>query len=955
MDLLLAKIFSTALAFSQLTSGPDNIRTHFDPQADTQRVVELLQAGCSHLRKTFDIEDINLDDLIATAMDDVDSITAGHVVFRGIDVKALYVGYRQFCKNETVEDSPVDIAAVISFYNATVADLPDHTRLKGLKLPGSTAVFDLKGQPYSEVFQQHHRRVWLPLADIPQHVQRTFVAAEDRRFYEHNGVDERALVRAFIGNLAGSSRPQGGSTITQQLVKNLLVGEEVSYDRKIREMILAARVEQTLTKAEILELYVNTVYLGRASWGIEMAARSYFGKSAGALTPVEGAMLAALLKGPNYYNPDRNAERFRTRMQYVLGRMAEEGIIAEEERREIAAGEFPVITYAGAPQGSYFADHIAREARSIAKVDAFSAGSFSIRATLHPDIQRATEAALQEGLARYEIAAGRVRFDGPEMNLGEAIATIERGRAKPLQEQPEHPGAEKEPWQQALIEARLPLYDVHWPAGVVLEIASGRGGVAKVGLKDGRVIPLAGARPAILRSLKRHDVVLVRLTEGKGKSARAELRVRPVVQGAAVVLENKTGRILGMAGGFSYPLSPFNRVTQSRRQPGSAIKPLAYLAALEKGLQPNTLVRDDSITFLPIGGTRNARREDYWTPKNYDGRDGGIITLRQALETSRNIATARLLQGIDEKPATSLDRICELAIDLKLHSECLRYYPFVLGAQPVRPIDLATFYATIANEGLRPAPHAIEAIERKGQALYQNSRSPTETVLADRASFYQLKSMLQGVLQRGTAQRIAHLAPYVAGKTGTTDDEGDAWFVGFTNDVTVAVWVGYDNAEGRRTLGSGRSGGNVAIPIFEPIMQAVWEHHAPKVTLSPPSLEAQRLLVSARGDAGERKGKRSVEYLRRDSKGRAVDARFQLVSRKDRDTVLAAQTARKAPAEPGAASSWGWDRNEQSWPQERGWFGWGGEPRQQPRPSGGARPGRGEQATGAWSDNWRAW
>ena len=366
------------------------------------------------------------------------------------------------------------------------------------------------------------------------------------------------------------------------------------------------------------------------------------------------------------------------------------------------------------------------------------------------------------------------------------------------------------------------------------------------GLADGRILPLSIDNAVAQRKLALYDVVLVRVTDGKGKAAaRAELRVRPVVQGAVVVLENKTGRILAMTGGFSYPLSQLNRTTQAVRQPGSAIKPLSYLAALGKGLQPNTLVMDEPITLPPIGGGR-AREQDYWTPKNYDGGSGDTLTLRRALENSRNLATVHLLDGgIEKKPEASLNRLCDLAIEAQIYRECVRYYPFVLGAQPVRPIDLAAFYAAIANEGLRPLPHSVDSIDRDGQTIYRYQQTTSGTISSvDRAAFYQLKSMMQGVLARGTARAISGLAPYVAGKTGTSDEENDAWFVGFTNDVTVAVWLGYDNANGkRRTLGGGATGGGVAVPIFEPIIQAVWANVAPKTALAPPSPEAKRQLT----------------------------------------------------------------------------------------------------------------
>ena len=388
----------------------------------------------------------------------------------------------------------------------------------------------------------------------------------------------------------------------------------------------------------------------------------------------------------------------------------------------------------------------------------------------------------------------------------------------------------------------------------------------------------------LARKLALHDVVFVHVTEAKGKAARAELRIRPAVQGAVVVLENKTGRILAMSGGFSYPLSQLNRSTQATRQPGSAIKPLSYLAALGNGLQPNTLVSDDDITLPPIGGGR-AREKDYWSPKNYDGGGGGTLTLRRALENSRNLATAHLLEGgIDKTPEASLDRLCKLAQEAQIYRECLRFYPFVLGSQPVRPIDLAAFYAAISNEGRRPTPYVIDAIERNGDVVYRHNPGDAVTIKSvDRAAFYQLKSMMQGVLARGTARSIASLAPYVAGKTGTSDDENDAWFVGFTNEVTVAVWVGYDNADGkRRTLGGGSTGGGLAVPIFTPVIQAVWANVSPKTALAPPSPEAKRMLSCKAIDveSGEiESGRRSVsECFRIDAKGKIIDTQNRLLN-----------------------------------------------------------------------------
>jgi len=397
-------------------------------------------------------------------------------------------------------------------------------------------------------------------------------------------------------------------------------------------------------------------------------------------------------------------------------------------------------------------------------------------------------------------------------------------------------------------------------------------------LSDGRIVPLS-LGGTMKHKLQPYDVVLVHL-DGK-RDGRASLRVRPEVQGAAVVLENKTGRILAMTGGFSYPLSQLNRVIHAARQPGSTIKPLSYLAALGRGVQPNTLVLDEPITLPPIG-RKPASDQDYWTPKNYGGGSAGAVTLRSALEHSRNLATVHLLQGgIKSKPEDSLNRLCELAAEAQIYRECVRFYPFVLGAQPVRPLDLAAFYSAIATEGIRPTPHVVESIARDGQVIYRHRQTASIVESVDQAAFYQLKTMLQGVVAHGTANAIADLAPYVAGKTGTSDDENDAWFVGFTNDVTVAIWIGYDNADGkRRTLGGGSTGGAVAVPIFESIIEAVWSNVAPKSVLAPPSPEAKHRLACTST------GRRSAfsECLRTNAKGKVLDTEDVLLSGKGVET-----------------------------------------------------------------------
>ena len=714
---------------------------------------------------------------------------------------------------------------------------------------GQTEVLDAKGERFAAMGDPSHQRSWVPLSEVPDSVQKAFVAAEDKRFFQHGGGDERGLIRALVGDLAAPGRPQGGSTITQQVAKNLLVGSDVTLERKIREVVVASRIERTYSKPEILEIYLNSIYFGRGAWGIEMAARNYFNKPAKDLTLAEGSLLAALIKGPGSFNPDRYPERARDRHTYVLQRMVEDGVIKPEQMREALASVSTLVDY-NSPRrnaGFYFVDHVGREARDLAGINSLTQSVYTVRSTLQPHLQMAVEIALQEGLARFERQSGRLQYNGPEANLTDAVNKIEEERSAAakkivgLAEGDPEAAAPDPAWLLALRDARLPLYDVHWTPVVVVEDPGEKqkGGI-RVGLSDGRILPLEVPTRSIRDKLVLNDVVYARIDEGR--TPKADIRIRPIVQGAAVVLDSRTGKILAMAGGFSFPLSQLNRSTQSWRQPGSALKPVSYLAALKAGLGPKSLVYDTPITLAPIDGTA---KEDYWTPKNYSGGSSGKITLEQALERSRNLATVHLLDGgIAPTPKESLDRVCEIAKQAKLYETCEPFFPFVLGAQPVRVIDLAAFYAGIANEGVRPTPYAIESIAENDRVIYRHEPSSTPIGPPDSARFFELKTMLQGVVSRGTATSLRAFAPYVAGKTGTTDDAADTWFVGFSNDVTVGVWAGYDNADGeRRSLGDA-TGNRVAAPIFGAIMQAVWDDYAPRAVMALPS-KAMKIQLAA--------------------------------------------------------------------------------------------------------------
>ncbi|MEL6063299.1 MULTISPECIES: penicillin-binding protein 1A [unclassified Methylobacterium] len=903
MNAILIKLFATALTLSQVTTRPEAVRTRFDPATDGPEVVRLLRDGCAHMRKAFDIEDINLDDLISTAMEDPTTVAGPSApkILHGLDINELNVSYKQFCKGENPPNSPFDAKAVIEFYDNATKDLPSAEALRDKALPGMTRILDGAGKPFAEAAEPNGRRIVVPITAVPTLVQKAFIAAEDKRFESHHGIDERGVIRAFIGNLASPGRPAGGSTITQQVVKNLSVGDDVTYERKIREMIVASRLERILSKPQILGLYLNGIYLGRGAYGIEMAAESYFGKPVGQLTLPEAALLAGMPKGPNFYSPDKYPDRARERRAYVLSRLKEEGTITEAEMNAAIKSDLGLkpIETARRDSGFYAVDFLNREARTFAGVDSLTSGSFTVRSTINAGLQRAVEEALQDGLANYERSTGRQTFTGPELNLADSVRRIQAATPAPEaapQAAPSVTGARadavkpdarmlraskviaapqrKPAWLLALESARPVLYDVRWPMAVVLE--TGRGGI-KVGLADGRTASLDAG---IARGkLQPYDVVRVKVTQGKG-GPHAQLRVKPSVQGAALVLENQTGRILAMAGGFSYPLSQLNRVTQTVRQPGSTLKPLTYLAALNAGLQPNTLVMDSPVTLPPINGTG-----DSWSPKNYEGGGSGPTTLRRGLEFSKNLVTARLLQGgIAPKAPASLKRVCDIALEAQIYAECEPYYPFVLGAQPVRMLDLAAFYAAVANEGARPAPYALESVERDGKSLYTHAaREPVRIASADRVAFYQLKTMLQGVTQHGTAAALSKVSAYVAGKTGTSENENDAWFAGLTNEITVVVWVGYDNADGsRKTLGRGQTGGHVSVPIASAILQAAWANGVPKTPLKGPSPEARPFIADLAIDprSGVRvAGGGFIEHFRTSGDGKMADTQYRLVPR----------------------------------------------------------------------------
>lgn len=848
MNALLVKMLAIGLTLSQLfTRPPEQFKTHFNPTADQAQVQQLLTDGCGEMTKEFGLEKINFETLLTMMVANVKTAkeqaaqqqagadgstpekTFAAKIADQIDVDALLASYKMFCRKEGTDPS-IKLGDVIEFYNAAFAgvNLEEFRKLKGMRLKEASEILDRNGHRFSEIYSENNRRRWISIKEIPPYVQKAFVSAEDKRFYQHNGVDLRGIIRAFANNFMNKGRPQGGSTITQQVIKNLVAGDDVTFERKMREMVMAVRMEKehVLSKDEILELYLNLVFLGRASWGVEMASQSYFGKSVRQLTVSEAAFLAGLTKGPNYYQPDRYPERVEERRQYVLARMKEDKYIDEQQYTRASAEKINLIKFETPRMqgGYYYLDAINRDAHKVVpKIDSLTSGAYTVYSTINPDMQKLAEEALRDGLADYEAASGRARWSGTEGNIADVIERY------------------KSTWQDVLPKVRGVHYDVRWPLAVVLtpyggkvSLKSGRSVRSDnviVGLSDGRTMALNGSYK-ILKTLKPYDIVFAVVNE-KRRTPVADLKIPPHVQGATVVLENKTGRVLAMAGGFSYATSQFNRVTQAVRQPGSALKPFIYLAALNLGFQPNTLIPDIPVQLPPIlhGG-------HWWTPKNYDGGSRGVVTLRTAVEKSLNLPTARMMTELGRTATEGLDYIRGVTQELGIYPHPIREYPFVLGAQPANLLNMAVAYATIANDGLRPTAHFIDRIEQDGRALYERPRfSLTPVNSVDRVAFYQTRQILEGVVVRGTADRLQDLAGYVAGKTGTSNDENDAWFMGFTNDVVVGVWVGYDTKAIRASLGDRFTGARVALPIAEKVLRGSFDVFKSKEALPGPPQE----------------------------------------------------------------------------------------------------------------------
>ena len=724
-------------------------------------------------------------------------------------------------------------------YQHFSADLPDVDGLRNYKPPVMSRVYAGDARLLAELASE--RRIFVPVSAMPDIVRRAFISAEDQNFYTHRGVDPMAIVRAAVFDLTHARqgrRPIGASTITQQVAKNMLLDNQMSLSRKAREAILAVRIEQNLTKDRILELYLNEIYLGLGSYGVAAASQAYFNKPLDKLTIAEAAFLAALPKAPNNLNPFKYPDAARSRRDYVLDRLAEDKVIttaqAEAAKMEpIIPAEFhrpPPI-----PGADWYTEEVRRQLVTRFGQDTTTQGGLMVRTSMDPVLQVAAEKSLRDGLVAYDRRMGGWR--GAVTHLTLPPADFETRWPAALNEVA-RPAGMLPNWRMAIVAAVTEAEaHVDW-----LNPASERR-TATIALAD-----VAWARPVrdgkpeaaprrMADVVQPGDVVMIEPpavqaappsappSAGKGKTPvlppsvnRATLRQIPLVQGALVSLDPRTGRVLAMVGGWSYEQSQYNRATQANRQPGSSFKPFVYLTALEKGISPSQRFLDAPIVIDTPEGR--------WRPNNFEGTFGGPMPVRIALEQSVNLVTLRIAQKV------GMQAIADNAVAFHVVDSMPRVLPAALGAVETTPMRLAGAYASFAMGGREVTPSLIDSVQDPdGHVVLRSAgldcgdcsdpaappaMTDQRAQIADPASVFQLVTMMQGVVQRGTGVAAGKgLNRPIAGKTGTTQDYADAWFAGFTPDLVTVVWVGFDNPT---PLGNNQTGGVVAAPIWHDYM-----------------------------------------------------------------------------------------------------------------------------------------
>lgn len=732
------------------------------------------------------------------------------------------------------------LGGLIWFY---ARDLPGHESLAQYSPPIISRVYSVEGRLIDEFARE--RRLFTPIEDIPELVQNAFVSAEDKNFWTHSGYD--AVGIAAVAVEAVRSRGQnlrGASTITQQVMKNFLLSGDRTAERKIKEIVLATRIERVLTKPQILELYLNEIFLGQNSYGVTAAAQTYFNKTLAELTLEEAATLAALPTQPSNFHPVRNRDRLVARRDYVLGQMFENGYITAAERDgatarpllSVQAGDYDSFR-AQLPPRDYYTDEIRRQLSADFGEEEFFTGGLTIRATVEPDIQRAAARALRDGLERYDRRLGVWRGTG----LAVDPATL----------------GDEAAWREALGALETARDIEGWRLGVVLAL-EGEG--ARLGIegepllradgnphraeRDEKVWTRRAAREGegtarirrVADMLTPGDVVyLAALRGADGSDGGWSLRQIPEVQGALMVMDVNSGRVLAMQGGFSYQHSVFNRTTQARRQPGSAFKPFVYAAALDQGFTPANIIIDAPIEI--------DTPEGLWTPKNASDKFYGPVPLRTGIEQSRNLMTIRLAQE------TGMETVARYAEAFGVYDRMDPFLANSLGAGETTLWRMTAAYAMFANGGQRVEPTLVDRVQdRRGRTVYRHDRRvcldceaealpegagprlmTSRQRVMDAVTAYQLTSMMEGVIQRGTARMIRLPVP-VAGKTGTTNDNKDAWFVGYTSTLVAGCYIGFDTPRPMPDT----SGGGLCGPVFQDVMAVAIERFGGSAFDVPP-------------------------------------------------------------------------------------------------------------------------
>jgi len=705
----------------------------------------------------------------------------------------------KFCMVLTLLLVVLCLGAVGMLWYIWSANLPYIGSLREYTPPTVTEIYSDKDEVIGRFWEE--KRIVVPLDYLPEHLVQAFIAAEDARFYEHEGVDLPGIMRAFLKNMMAGRIEQGGSTITQQVAKALLLkNTEKTYKRKVREATLSLQIEKAFDKNTILYLYLNEIYLGHGAYGVESAARTYFDKNASDLNLAESAILAGLTQAPSRYSLFGNFDKAKGRQKYVLERMREEGYIKPEEEGaafafEIVLAKNPENPFLKAPD---FTEHVRRYLESKYGRDMLYREGLRVHTTVNLDMQKAAESAVIKGLLELDKREG---YRGPLRNL--ATGEREPYRQKQgeiLKEKPPRIGGVVEGLVEKVDDENkevrvavgdkvglLPLSEMKWARKPNPDVPSYATGIKSPG-----------------QALKEGDVILVRVLDTKSPW-RLSLEQEPVVQGALFCMEPETGRVRAMVGGRDFSVSQFNRATQAKRQPGSAFKPIIYAAALDSGMTPATVILD-----APYVSSMNPD-EEIWRPKNFKEKFYGPTLLRTALTQSRNVITVKILKQIGVPYAI------EYARKMGVRSDLSPDLSLALGSSGVSLEELTRAYAVFANGGMLVEPIFVQkVVDRNGAILEENQ--PTLRECLSKETAYVMTDLLKAVIQEGTGWRAKALKRPAAGKTGTTNDLRDAWFMGFTPQLTTGVWVGYDDP---KPLGAGETGSRAANPIWLYFMSEV--------------------------------------------------------------------------------------------------------------------------------------